>query len=114
MNCKFLFGKMERWQSGGILKLKYDREQANDSIIPAINWNDEQAVEYEIAINCLHNYAVGKMMPELQGKEGQESIREKRCLKFADEIDIKIFSSMKQTESCDTAVCDASDFESVE
>ena len=52
-----------------------------------LNWSDEQAVQYQIAINDLHNYSIGKTIPEMP--KGITATHKKKSLKFAKQIRIE-------------------------
>ena len=78
-------------QCAGILKfLEGEPRKLDGSIHPTINWNDEQAIQYQIAINCLHNHVLGKMIVESTVNDESQVVQRKKCLKFADEADIKM------------------------
>ncbi len=71
-----------------ILRLnQYDHEQE----VLSLDWSDEKAISYHIAVNCLHNNAVGKMQEfcvEYDGlcqrPEHRKSTQKKKSLKFMD------------------------------
>ena len=63
--------------------------------VPKLNWNDDQAVQYQIAINCLHNHVVGILQEtyedavEFRGRKQPRTllVRKGKCLKFADQME---------------------------
>ena len=100
-------------QCAGILKfLEGEPRKLDGSIHPTINWNDEQAIQYQIAINCLHNHVLGKMRVESTVNDESHVARRKKCLKFADEVDIKMNIEETNTKTGHDGI--AAQFESTE
>jgi hypothetical protein len=67
------------------------KAQNLDQIFPAqsdfeLDWKDEQSILRRTAINCLHNYALGKMEESLVDQSSCASKRRKKTasLKFAE------------------------------
>ena len=56
-----------------------------------LDWNDEASIHHRTAMNCLDNYALGKIVEESLIDIERGSSRKTRttdiCLKFADEIE---------------------------
>ncbi len=69
-------------------------EVAND-IFPTqsdmdLDWNDEGCIHRRTALNCLHNYALGKIVEQsllAPGKSDRKRQPRKLSLKFADQIE---------------------------
>ena len=74
----------------GILKIgDYNHlEQTQENKPISINWSDDQAVHYQMAINCLNNYILGKTTFE----SFPASAQEKKRLEFAQPIEKDISS----------------------
>ena len=97
MNSVFI--RTNRTPMSGILKVSEHQESCSD--LENLNWDDEQAVKYQVAINCLHNYAVGKTISEMPNTSIR-SIRKEKSLKFAEQIEIEI-NFQRQSSTFDTS-----------
>ncbi len=81
-------------------------EVANDTF-PAqsdldVDWNDEGSIHRRTALNCLHNYALGKIeeqsLPSPQAeKDDRKRLPRKPSLKFADQIEQTNFYEIPET-----------------
>ena len=82
------------------------KEVANDTF-PAqsdldVDWNDEGSIHRRTALNCLHNYALGKIeekhLPAPE-KDDRKRITPKPSLKFADQIEQTNFYEILETRT---------------
>ena len=81
----------------GIMKIgDYNQlEQTQENKPSSINWSDEQAVNYQMAINCLNNYILGKTTFESYPARCIAAQKKKR-LEFAQPIENEISSEEEQ------------------
>ena len=79
----------------GIMKIgDYNQlEQTQENKPSSINWSDEQAVNYQMAINFLNNYILGKTTFE---SYPARCAQKKKRLEFAQPIEIEISSEEEQ------------------
>jgi hypothetical protein len=69
--------------------------EVTDSAFPAqsdvnVDWNDEGSIHRRTALNCLHNYALGKIVEQnlpITEKDDRKRQPRKPSLKFADQIE---------------------------
>jgi hypothetical protein len=56
-----------------------------------LDWNDEGSIHRRTALNCLHNYALGKIeeqsLPAREKQVDRKRLPQKQSLQFADQIE---------------------------
>jgi hypothetical protein len=56
-----------------------------------LDWNDEGSIHRRTALNCLHNYALGKIeeqsLPAREKQVDRKRLPQKQSIKFADQIE---------------------------
>ncbi len=65
----------------------------------SLDWSNEETLRYLSAINCLHNYAIGKLNENELTENGEIHLRRNRpskkiCLSFAEALEeIQLFDA---------------------